>query len=183
MRNVTRVPEGNNAEQPGRQSIPAGSLVTRVPEGYSMLTVSVCGPGCAALCPNAAATSVRGLSTRSVHGPDPAAAHGPSASHARKGPSAAGTGVSVTADPNGTSALQAPPAAPQSRAERLVTVPGPPTESISRAGAPTNLARTDVVLSSATSQIGAAPMHAPSQRSKRKFASGFAVNLSTAPRR
>ncbi len=61
MRNVTRVPEGNDAEQPGRQSIPAGSLVTRVPEGYSMLTVSVCGPGCAALCPNAAATSVRGL--------------------------------------------------------------------------------------------------------------------------
>ena len=117
MRNVTRVPEGNDAEQPGRQSIPAGSLVTRVPEGYSMLTVSVCGPGCAALCPNAAATSVRGLSMRSVHGPDPAAAHGPSPSHARNRPSAAGTGVSVTADPNGTSALQAPPAAPQSRAD------------------------------------------------------------------
>ena len=61
MRNVTRVPDGNDAEQPGRQSIPAGSLVTRVPEGCSIPTVSVCGPGCGTRCPNAAATSVRGL--------------------------------------------------------------------------------------------------------------------------
>ena len=51
-----------------------------------MLTVSVCGPGCGARCPNAAATSVRGLSIRSVHGPDPAVGTGPVSVPCREAP-------------------------------------------------------------------------------------------------
>ncbi len=98
MRSVTRVPEGKDAEQVAGQSIPAGSLVTLAEEPGSMLTFSVCGPGCGELWPNAAAISVFALSIRSVHGPAPAAAQAPSP-HPAKRPSALGTGVSVVVEP------------------------------------------------------------------------------------
>ena len=112
MRSLTRVPEGKDAEQVGRQSIPAGSLVTLAEEPCSILTFSVCGPGCGELWPNAAAISVVGLSIRSVHGPTPAAAQGPSP-HAAKRPSALGTGVSVVVEPYRTATPHTLPAPPQ----------------------------------------------------------------------
>src|SRR6476469_5150977 len=164
MRSATRVPEGKGAEQVAGHSIPAGSLVTLADEPGSILTFSVCGPGCGEPWPNAPAISVFRLSVRSMHAPAPAAAQAPSP-QASKRPPALGTGVSVVVEPYRTPSPHTMPAAPpQLRPERLVTVPGPPTESRSPAQAPMNLARTDTARSSAISQIRATPMHPPSQR-------------------
>ena len=116
--------------------------------------------------------------TGNVHGPVPAPAHGPS--HPAKRPPTAASGVKVTVVPYGTDVPHELFGPPQLKSE-LTMRPGPPTDSKSGVGSPTNDAIACCFRSSATSQMAAVPMQSPSHFTNSNPSRADAVRRLTLP--
>ena len=139
--------------------------------------MSGCFPGFGDAWPKAAAIST-GLTIGRVHGPVPESAHGPS--QPAKRPSGAASGVNVTVVPCGTTVPHELSRPPQLKFEPTIR-PGPPTESMSGVGFPTNDAVACCFRSSATSQMAAVPMQSPSHFTNSNPSRADAVSRRTLP--